>query len=77
MQPSGIPMSPEAWFRHLFSAQAARDGGVVRRKVRDMERMVGRDTFNAEISRRGFSAVENAGQIVIFCNAAPVTVVVG
>ncbi|WP_353647093.1 hypothetical protein [Loktanella sp. 5RATIMAR09] len=42
-----LPLSPEAWFRHLFSAQSARDGGVVRRKVRDMERMVGRDVFTA------------------------------
>jgi len=77
MRHSVLPMTPEAWFRHLFSAQAARDGGVVRRKVRDMERMVGRDVFNAEIRRRGYSAVENAGQMIVFCNAEPVTVVVG
>jgi hypothetical protein len=73
---SPLPMTSEAWFRHLFAAQAARDGGVVRRKVRDMERMVGRDVFSAEIARRGYSAVENAGQIVVFCNAEPVRVVV-
>jgi len=72
-----LPITAEAWFRHLFTAQAARDGGVVRRKVRDVERMVGRDVFAAEIARRGFSAVENAGQVIIFCNAEPVRVVVG
>jgi len=27
----------DLWLRQLFSAQAARDGGVVRRKVRDVE----------------------------------------
>jgi len=48
----------------------------VRRKVRDMERMVGREKFQAEIKRRGFSAVENAGQVIVFCNAEPVTVLV-
>ncbi|HEV8035621.1 hypothetical protein [Yoonia sp.] len=42
-----------------------------------MERMVGRDVFTAEIRRRGYSAVENAGQIIVFCNAEPVKVVVG
>ncbi len=68
-----IPMTPEAWFRHLFDAQAARDGCVVRRKTRDMERMVGRAAFVAEIHRRGFTAVENAGQIVVFCNAEKVS----
>lgn len=77
MQHAILPLSPKAWFRHLFSAQSARDGGVVRRKVRDMERMVGRDVFTAEIRRRGYFAVENAGQIIVFCNAEPVKVVVG
>ncbi len=65
------PSTAEAWFRHLFSAQAARDGGIVRRKVRDMERMVGRDVFQRDVSRRGFTAVENAGQVIVFCNAEP------
>lgn len=69
-------ITAEAWFRHLFAARSALDGGVVRRKVRDMERIVGRDAFVAELERRGYSAVENAGQIVIFCNAEPVHVVV-
>lgn len=67
-----LPMTPEAWFRHLFEARAALDGGVVRRKTRDMERMVGREVFLAEIRRRGFTAVENAGQVVVFCNAEKV-----
>ena len=67
-------MTPEIWFRHLFSAQAALDGGVVRRKTRDMERIVGLDAFVAELERRGYSAVENADQVIIFCNAQPVRV---
>ena len=69
-------MTPDIWFRHLFSAKAALDGGVVRRKVRDMERIVGREAFQAELARRGFTAVENAGQVVVFCNCEPVQVVV-
>ena len=67
-----LAMTPEAWFQHLFQARAAIEGGVVRRKVRDMERMVGRDVFLAEVRRRGFTAVENAGQVVIFSNAEKV-----
>lgn len=76
MKHATIPMTPDMWFRHLFSAQAARDGGVVRRKVRDMEKMVGREAFTAEIRRRGFSAIENAGQVIVFCNAEPICVTV-
>jgi hypothetical protein len=68
-------ISPELWLRQLFSAQAARDGGIVRRQVRDVERIIGREAFEAELRRRGFRAVENAGQYVIFCNRAPIRLV--
>ena len=70
------PLTAEEWFRHLCSAKAALDGGVVRRKVRDMERFVGRDRFLREVARRGFTSVENAGQVIIFCNAQPVRLLV-
>jgi len=69
------PQTPQQWFDHLFDAKSARSGGVIRRKTRDMERMVGRDLFLSEIRRRGFSVVENAGQLVIFCNAEPVRLI--
>lgn len=65
-------LSPEAWLRHLFSSRAALEGGVIRRKMRDIDRFVGRDAFLAEIHRRGFAVVENAGQFVIFCNREPI-----
>ncbi|MBD3764756.1 MAG: N-(5'-phosphoribosyl)anthranilate isomerase [Rhodobacterales bacterium] len=64
-------LSPEAWLRHLFSSQAALEGGVIRRKVRDVDRFVGREAFLAEMRRRGYAVVENAGQFVIFCNREP------
>lgn len=64
-------LSPDAWLLHLFSSQAAREGAVIRRKSRDIERFVGRDMFLEETRRRGFSVVENAGQFVIFCNREP------
>jgi hypothetical protein len=64
-------LSPDIWLRHLFSSQAAQEGGIIRRKVRDIDRYVGRDAFLAEMRRRGFAVVENAGQFVIFCNREP------
>lgn len=66
-----LPFSPEGWIAHLFDSKAAREGSVIRRQVRDVERYVGRDVFLAEMRRRGFPVVENAGQFVIFCNQAP------
>jgi hypothetical protein len=69
------PFSPDAWVTHLFTAKAAREGGVVRRKLRDIERYVGRDAFETELRRRGYHAVENAGQLVIFCNQEPIRLI--
>ncbi|MDT8854134.1 N-(5'-phosphoribosyl)anthranilate isomerase [Paracoccaceae bacterium Fryx2] len=67
-------ISPEHWLRHIFSARAAADGGIVRRSVQDVERLLGREAFAREVKRRGFHAVENAGQFIIFCNNEPVRV---
>ncbi|WP_050927755.1 hypothetical protein [Aestuariivita boseongensis] len=68
-------LSAEGWLLHLFSSKAAASGSVVRRRSADMERYVGRARFEAELARRGFHAIENAGQIVVFCNQEPVRVI--
>ncbi|MGR3464231.1 N-(5'-phosphoribosyl)anthranilate isomerase [Limimaricola sp.] len=65
------PMSPDHWLAHMFSAKSAVSGGVLRRSVRDVERYVGRAAFLAEMQRRGYSVIENAGQFVVFCNREP------
>lgn len=71
MQPLHRPLSPETWILHLFSSQAAREGGVIRRKLRDIDRFFGREAFLTEMRRRGYPVIENAGQFVIFCNSEP------
>lgn len=68
-------MPPEIWMRQIFDAKAARAGGIVRRSRRDIERIVGLTAFEAELRRRGYHAVENAGQVVIFCNNEVVRVI--
>ena len=67
-------LPPDVWMLQLFTAKAVREGGIVRRQVRDVERIVGRHNFEHELRRRGYHAVENAGQYVIFCNAEPVRI---
>lgn len=66
------PLSPENWFQDMFASKAVQQGGVIRRKARDIERFVRMERFMAEIARRGYQVAENSGQIVIFCNRAPV-----
>lgn len=72
MQNRKSPLSPEVWLRDLFASKAVQNGGVIRRKARDVERFAGMDMFMREIRRRGYRVAENSGQLVIFCNRAPV-----
>lgn len=67
-------ITPEKWIVHLFSARSVAEGGTVRRKVADVERLIGRERFLHEVRRRGFRVVENAGQFIVFCNREPVYV---
>ncbi|MFW8636576.1 aspartate aminotransferase [Cribrihabitans pelagius] len=57
--------------RDVFQRKAVQNGQVIRRKVRDIERYAGMDVFLAEVRARGFQAVQNREQVVIFCNSAP------
>lgn len=66
------PPPPDLVLLDMFSSKAAREGAVIRRKSRDIDRLIGREAFVRELQRRGYRAVENAGQIVIFCNSEPV-----
>ena len=72
MTRTDLPIRPEDWMRRIFLTRAAAEGGVVRRKTSDIDRIIGRERFVAELDRRGFRAVENGGQTVIFCNRDPV-----
>ena len=65
-------LTAERWLAQIFASAEAMRGGVVKRKVRDVERLAGRAAFAAEVERRGFQAVENGRHFVIFCNRQPI-----
>ena len=69
----GQGVSREAFLLHMFSSQAAREGGIIRRKASDIERVLGREAFLAEMRRRGFRVFANSGQFIIICNREKVT----
>ena len=66
------PLSPDIWLREVFTSKAVQRGEVIRRKIRDIERYAGLEVFRKELQRRGFRAIENGGQIIIFCNTEPI-----
>jgi len=65
-------LTPDLWLDQVFSSGEALKGGVIKRQIRDVERLVGRAVFLAELRRRGFQAVENGRHFVIFCNGKPI-----
>jgi hypothetical protein len=65
-------LTAEKWLAQMFTSAEARKGGVVKRQIRDVERLVGREAFAREVARRGFQAVENGRHFVVFCNSAPI-----
>jgi hypothetical protein len=72
MRNRNSPLTPEVWPHDLFTSKAVQQGGVIQCKARDIERFAGMELFMREIDRRGYQVAENSGQIVIFCNRAPV-----
>jgi len=38
-------LTPDIWLQQVFTSTEARKGGVVKRKIRDVERLVGRRAF--------------------------------
>lgn len=59
------------WVQKIFDAKSARQGQVVRRSMRDIEQIVGRAHFETELKRRGYQAVQNGDQVIVFCNNQP------
>ncbi|WP_082023045.1 aspartate aminotransferase [Leisingera sp. ANG-S5] len=66
----GSALSPDIWLRDIFTCKAVQNGGVVHRKCRDIECYAGMDAFLTEVRARGFQAVQNREQVIIFCNGA-------
>ncbi|MAY86404.1 MAG: N-(5'-phosphoribosyl)anthranilate isomerase [Pseudooceanicola sp.] len=65
-------LPPTIWMQRIFEAKAARQGQVVRRSLKDIDLIVGREAFERELQRRGYHAVMNGDQVVIFCNNQPI-----
>ena len=72
MRPVPETIDPEYWMRSVLSSRDACRGGVIKRQIRDVERIVGREAFLAEMDRRGFQTLENGRHFIVCCNAQPI-----
>lgn len=63
---------PDMWFAQIFASKAAARGGVVRRAIGDVERVMGRAEFEQRVRQRGFQLLQNGDQYIVLCNQQPV-----
>ena len=69
-------LTPEIWLQNVFSAAETRKGGVLKRQIRDVERLCGQDMFLEAARRRGFQVWRNSRYFVVICNSEPIRRVV-
>lgn len=63
------------WLDQVFRAKTAAQGGVLRRRIADVEREVGRAEFELEVRRRGFRLIECGGHFVVICTRDPIRII--
>lgn len=59
--------SEKQWISQIFQANAARSGGIVRRKLRDIEKFASMDELRTAVRRRGFDMLVRGEDVVILC----------
>ena len=62
-----------SWAAQAFESKTAKAGGVVRRGVATAKKANGYHDLIDMAHAKGYRALIGGGQIVIFCNADPVT----
>ncbi|WP_341861516.1 N-(5'-phosphoribosyl)anthranilate isomerase [Gymnodinialimonas sp. 57CJ19] len=70
--PTGDPS--ETWIEQTFDCPGVHNGGLFRISVKAVKRGAGMERFKQELDRRKFRALENDGNIVVFCNTLPVAI---
>jgi hypothetical protein len=58
----------ERWFKRMFHAQAARNGGIIRRSVENVQGLASEAELMAQVKARGFHMVRSGDQYVILCH---------
>jgi hypothetical protein len=63
-----------AYVREIFEADAAVNGGVLRRRVVDVDAHAAREELEMEVKRRNFHLLRSGDHYVILCVSEPIEV---
>lgn len=61
-------MSPYEYINRIFEADAAKNGGVVRRKISNIDKYASLKYLIEAVEEKGFHLIEAGDQYVIFCS---------
>ncbi len=77
MAPSPVPPRQihTDWLDPLFRAKSLRNRGVVRHKLSDLEREIGRDLLERQVRKRGLHMIESSGQLLTLCTSEPMRII--
>lgn len=64
----------DTWIEQTFDCPGVHNGGMFRISVKAVRRGAGMERFKQELDRRKFRALENDGNIIVFCNTLPVAI---
>lgn len=59
----------------IFASDSAKNGGVIRRSVKNLVRIATREQIVEAVRTRRFHMVETGGQFVIFCHDEPLRLI--
>ncbi len=62
-------MSAFEYINQIFKAKAVENGGIVRRKIVNVEKCASFKYLVKEVEARGFHLIETGDQYVIICNS--------
>ena len=60
--------NPYSYIREIFRADTVKRGGIVRRKIADVQRLASYRALLDEVKERKFHLIETGDQYVIICN---------
>jgi len=63
-----------SWISQIFEADAASNGGVVRRSKKDVEKFSSMAELIDEAKKQGYHVIETGGQVVILCHAGEIVI---
>jgi hypothetical protein len=70
-----VRFTAHQWIEQIFQAQAARNGGVIRREIASVAQFASHEALEAEVRRRDWHKVTSGDQYVTFCNPGHLQVV--